>query len=428
MPTLAETLDSDSLRRELNALVAKHELKAKEIERYLASKNYGDLADNMIRECFSEQAQREAVAIIDERVLTQLPLPLEVTRADIADGVTWLFRQSDEVDSRFDRFVRCVVDASEVVRRSHPFSLGCGFYTRCELESGEFESTRVVWRGENDASVTLVGTIPLNSEHSLSDLEMAPVPVESRRELFASVACRCSVRALQELAQSVQAAMKAALSMQEEFLFFSKSPIRSASTATITLDVWARTVCRPLRSFLDAFFSRSTKKDSLDRRLRNAVHLLVQANNSTDPAVSMSLTVAAIEAILCKRGGDLSTQMAENVATLLEPLARYRNEAVKCVKRLYDLRSQTLHGTLLEEDTECSAQSRLLAWAVFNAFIERREFQRRLGVNSETPDDILGELRTLRFGDGIVPGVPRSDIRRLWGAPETNDGDNQCAT
>jgi hypothetical protein len=380
----------------------------------------------MILSSLREDTQREVVDLIDKRVLAQLPLPLEVTKADIADGVTWLFDHTDDVDRRLERFVRCVVDASGVVRRSLPFSLGCGFYTRCGMDDGEIRTDKVIWRGENDAVVELVGTIPIDSEHSLLELEMALIPVTSRRELFAAVTCRCSIRALQELVEGVQAAMKAALSLQEEFLFFTTSCVRSPSAASVTLNVWTEAVRKPLQEFLDAFFSRSTKKDSLDRRLRNAVHLLVQAHNSRNAAVSMALAVAAIEAILCRKGPELATQMAENVATLLEPLGRYRNDAVKCVKTLYDHRSQTLHGTSLPDEATYIGHARLLAWAVFNAFVERREFQGKLGVDTETPDDLLEELRSLRYGDGEVPGVSESPVRKLWRAPETRAGDNDA--
>jgi hypothetical protein len=53
-----------------------------------------------------------------------------------------------------------------------------------------------------------------------------------------------------------------------------------------------------IRRCLDAYFSRPSKKDSMERRIRNAASLLIESDTQTNDAVGLALSVAAIEALL----------------------------------------------------------------------------------------------------------------------------------
>lgn len=125
---------------------------------------------------------------------------------------------------------------------------------------------------------------------------------------------------------------------------------------------------------------------------------------------------------------------AENTAVLLEPDPNYRAAAVDFVKDLYDARSKVLHGEILEHETVMRRNARAIAAAVLQAILERRAFQRRVGGESETPDDLLKELRREKFKPQQVTGVEESPVRTLWGAkyegppPETDTESEPAAT
>ena len=130
--------------------------------------------------------------------------------------------------------------------------------------------------------------------------------------------------------------------------------------------------------------------------------------------------MAAIEALVCRKGPDLANQMAQNVAVLLEPDTQKRLDAEEFVKDLYDARSRTLHGEFLEHESAMRRQARILASAVLKAFVERREHFKKLGVEAEKPDDLLHELRGLKYSGGEVPGIEPSPVRTLWRQPKSD--------
>jgi hypothetical protein len=99
---------------------------------------------------------------------------------------------------------------------------------------------------------------------------------------------------------------------------------------------------------LQAYYSHPTKKDSIARRLTTAVRLLRQADMQAANGVGLALSVAAVEAMLCRKGTDLANLFAENAATLLEPEPRFRADAVRWCKNLYGLRSDVFHGNALD--------------------------------------------------------------------------------
>ena len=76
-----------------------------------------------------------------------------------------------------------------------------------------------------------------------------------------------------------------------------------------------------VKQCLDAYYANPTKKDSIDRRIRNAVHLLVESDMQANDAVGLSLSVATIEALLGKKTEGIADKLADSVAALLEPFA-----------------------------------------------------------------------------------------------------------
>jgi len=170
-----------------------------------------------------------------------------------------------------------------------------------------------------------------------------------------------------------------------------------------------------IRQYLDAYYSDfSGKKDSIDRRIRNAVCLLIESDNQSNDSVGLALSIAAIEALLGEKGGEISTKLADNVAVLLEPDARQRYNATEFVKGLYDARSDALHGRTVEKETKLRTNARHLAAAVLSGIISRRDFIRRADFEPETPQELLQGLRKTRFDPGQPVGVEEYNVRQLW--------------
>ncbi|HUX01490.1 MAG: hypothetical protein WBD63_10010 [Phycisphaerae bacterium] len=172
-----------------------------------------------------------------------------------------------------------------------------------------------------------------------------------------------------------------------------------------------------IHTCLDAYYATtSTKKDSFDRRIRNAVNLLAESDAQTNEAVGLALSMAAIEALLGEKGRDLSDRLADNVAVLLEPDLTVRHQAAEFVKKIYDVRSRALHGEQVEGEATVRAEARCLAAAVLVAVISRRVFLSRGGFDRENPADLLKELREGRFQAGQTVGVDEVaySVRELW--------------
>lgn len=158
------------------------------------------------------------------------------------------------------------------------------------------------------------------------------------------------------------------------------------------------------------------KKDkTMGPRFSNAIRLLVQADQQTSPAVAIALFVAAIEALLGKKGPDIGSSLAGSIAVLLEPEAARRNDASKFVKELYDMRSRTLHGEQIDAGASWRERARTLAAACLYGLWFRNDFKARLDEDVDNPDALLEELKGLIFVGKPPDGVPEVPAaRRLW--------------
>lgn len=182
--------------------------------------------------------------------------------------------------------------------------------------------------------------------------------------------------------------------------------------------------CLPsLQECLDSFYAASTAKDSLDRRMRNALTLLSEARRQTHGAVSLALTMSGMEAMLASGKDNISSTLAENTATLLEPEGGRRRAAEKVVKALYDKRSRLLHGESVEDAADAARRASVLATAAVRAITERRSFRHRLGDAQEAPADLFEAIRDARATATRVDGVTDSPARNLWSdATSKQDG------
>lgn len=172
-----------------------------------------------------------------------------------------------------------------------------------------------------------------------------------------------------------------------------------------------------LSACLDAALSPPSKGDSIDRRIRNCVLLLAEADGLKHDGIALAITMAAVEALLGKKGTELATTLGDYVAAALEPDPPHRSAASEFVKRLYDQRSRILHGEKAEGDPSARMNARILSAGLLKAMIERRDFLRKSGYSTESPDGLLRELKTGKFIEGQLTGTSQSLSRRLWRVP-----------
>ena len=169
-----------------------------------------------------------------------------------------------------------------------------------------------------------------------------------------------------------------------------------------------------VKSCLDLFFAEPTKKDSIERRMRNAIHLLAESDNQTIDAIGLALSITAVEALLAEGVTEISEKLSRNVATLLEPDLSRRSNAEEFTKKLYNLRSRALHGEKIEVEPQTQKSARHLAAAVLVAVLNRCDFLKRADYAPEKPEDLLKELRGISYTPGQLTGVPELNIRNLW--------------
>jgi hypothetical protein len=165
---------------------------------------------------------------------------------------------------------------------------------------------------------------------------------------------------------------------------------------------------------LAAYYGSDEKKDSIGRRIRNSVILLVEASRQRNGAIALALYCAAMEAVLGRKGADIANTLAGNVAALLEPDPKYRVDAEEFVKSLYDTRSRVLHGERVLSDQQGIRNARCLLYAILYAMISRGDFLARAGYPPETPDAFLTELRKSRYNEGQPMGSGPVRITGLW--------------
>ncbi len=152
------------------------------------------------------------------------------------------------------------------------------------------------------------------------------------------------------------------------------------------------------------FHPPASKTSSLEQRLRNAAHLLVEADSQDSVAISLSLSFSAIEAMVCSKTDGIVDELSRNVAGLLEPNKLNRMDAISAIKQLYALRSKTLHGASVDGDDNAKWKARCLAAAVVKAVVEWREHVARMG-DEASRDDFLAELRGLSVTGNQMVGV-----------------------
>ncbi len=170
-----------------------------------------------------------------------------------------------------------------------------------------------------------------------------------------------------------------------------------------------------IRGALTTTLEGRRKGDHFRNRIANAVRLLAEADRQPSTALGIALCVTAIESLVGIKGTELKRRISDIVATLLEPRTAHRDQAVKFVAHLYDIRSDVLHGTRLDGEANTLRNARRLASAVLYAVWFYADFKQRYDDQLEKPDRWLADLDGRRSQDGLPGGVPEiAEIWSLW--------------
>lgn len=153
------------------------------------------------------------------------------------------------------------------------------------------------------------------------------------------------------------------------------------------------------------FLGTGSSKSSMSSRVNNAVLLLAEADSQRTAAISLSLSFAAIEALVCTRTEGTTEELARKTAALLQPTAMDRPEAICAIRQLYKHRCNALHGTSLDNDWVQGSVIRKLAAAVLKAVIEWISHCDRLG-EKPTAEAFHRELNNAEMTGSRMVGVP----------------------
>ena len=347
-------------------------------------------------------------------VLQESGLPHIITAEELADAFFSLLPRNesdwmdeDAIENVYPPFLNRV--RSLLTHRiSRPFAIAqLPVLPTSDSEDNYFE----IWSG-NGISVGTCGT-----GRPDIDPEFAPKNVSGYPNLlYAIVKGRISPSAMEVLAQeltgAIRSLVRSSFGAAEADPDEGWSPVAPTGLPIAGVELVKREAS-VVRMCLQSYFAKpKSKKDSLGRRIRNAVTLLAEADGQQNDAVGIALAVTAIEALLGQRSEGISAALCDRVPALLEPDLKQRSQANDFMKRVYDDRSRVLHGENLDAAEERRREIRLLAGGVLYAVVNYVVFLRRGGFDPRTPDEFLNELREGKYSPGQPPGVP--ELPRVW--------------
>jgi hypothetical protein len=125
---------------------------------------------------------------------------------------------------------------------------------------------------------------------------------------------------------------------------------------------------RVMSTCLSAYFHYPHNvADSFFERLSNAVTLLAHADQAGAAPISLSLSFAAIEAIVCEEELPVTRQIKKHVSTLLVPDAARRKKRETTLEDLYRIRCKVLHGSRVDASRTALETVRRIAAGVIRA-------------------------------------------------------------
>lgn len=163
-----------------------------------------------------------------------------------------------------------------------------------------------------------------------------------------------------------------------------------------------------LSQMLD-FYLSAVEADQIARRIQNAITLLIEADNQDNDNIKLALCFSAIEALVCYRRRDISIneQLKTNVTVLLEPDPNNRRDHEKRIKKLYGIRSETLHGANVTDSVAHVATVRKMAAGCLVSVVLWRNCQKRVDPQEGNRlKSLMNELREAFASGRTLVGVP----------------------
>lgn len=169
-----------------------------------------------------------------------------------------------------------------------------------------------------------------------------------------------------------------------------------------------------VRQCLDAYYYVAANKGpkTVDCRLRNAMRLLVEADFQATPALKLALGFSAVEALICKNESGITDELARNAATLLVHNSDDRGEAIKRIKKLYNVRSKVLHGTTTEAQLSATKDVRALAAGTLIGVLEWRQHMDRV-PEVPTEKEFFDQLETAKTAGRLMVGLSETQYKRF---------------
>lgn len=321
---------------------------------------------------------------------------------------------------------------------SSPFPIGVNLF-RVVLLAGrkQLPSPVGLWNRTIDNfhySIELCGAICREPEEALYERIDAnwrgkiklPMPINVRNdlvELYATTRTNCQSQVARQFDEAVRRVLPTLIACFVDLVWDYQPQVPGVYLVTarqIPITTNRGEIDPELQRFLvlclGSYFSPDApgKKRSYDQRIQIAITLLAQADNSAHPAISLSLCIAAIEALLGESTQEISRQLSESIAALLEPMIEHRSSAEQYFRRLYDSRSKALHGSQLHDSSDEKWTARRLASEVLWAILERREFMRKSGFETDSPKTLLDELRAQKYRHGQPAPLSERKVTSLW--------------
>jgi hypothetical protein len=146
-------------------------------------------------------------------------------------------------------------------------------------------------------------------------------------------------------------------------------------------------------------------EDILSDRIRNAVVLLSQADQVQSVPIALSLSFAAIEALVCEGIRGPTAEIKEYVSTLLVQDGDKRRARQRLLDDLYRIRCDVLHGRKVHGTSNAYDIVRKVAAGLLRAVSCWREHHQRMGW-AATWKELMDEVVNASRKPDIVVGIP----------------------
>jgi|SRR5665213_1063914 len=344
-------------------------------------------------------------SILRTEIAAKLELPAQLTMDDILDTFGRNFRHANgDFATAYAQFRRDLVGPLLSLRETRPLATAVLRADDVVMKPLPLEP---FWTGGQGVAISIHDTGPAEIEklvrRALKSAKRRRVsssaPMSNDVVLYIKAKGAFSDAALKQVEKELGPLLRS--------LMF--SPVDRIGQLTCMRGKDVKGTLKFVAQCLNSYYANLVKGDSMDRRLRNAMLLLVEADRQKHPAVALSLCFSAMEAMLGEGDGKIVGPLSEYIATLLRADRLERPDEIKRVKSLYGVRSKVLHGVSLDHEAEALTKTRNLSHEVLGAVVTRRELDRKLEQRNGAPVDFFNELRhAFQTGSPFFLGRPQN--------------------